>query len=175
MQSLQTYLEDEYVQLEPLKASDFEALYQVASDPLIWEQHPNKNRYQLEPFKKYFEGALLSKGAFIVRDAKTKTLIGCTRFCDYDESTKTLFIGYTFLARTHWGTPCNRSMKRLMIKYAFGFVDKILFHIGAENLRSQKAISKLGIKKIGEEMVAYYGEADKLNFVYCLEKGEELE
>ena len=70
------FLENEFVKLVPLAASHFEQLFAVASDPLIWEQHPNKNRYQLNVFKNFFEGAILSKGAFLITDAKTNEAIG---------------------------------------------------------------------------------------------------
>ena len=167
---LQPLLKNENLTLEPLKVSDFEALYKVASDPLIWEQHPTKNRYQRDVFQTYFDGAIQSKGAFLVRDAKTLEVIGCTRYYDFNEETKTITIGYTFLARSHWGGKYNPAMKKLMIDYAFQFVDKILFHIGATNIRSQTAIQRIGAKKITEKNIAYHGEQSNLNFVYCLEK-----
>lgn len=166
---LQPTLQNEHVTLAPLKESDYEALYKVASDPLIWEQHPNPDRYKLDVFKNYFEGAIQSKGAFLVQDAITKEIIGCTRFYDYNEKDKSILIGYTFLARSHWGGKFNPEMKKLMIDYAFTFADKILFHIGSNNIRSQTAIQRLGAKKIGEEMIAYHGESKKLNLIYSIE------
>ncbi len=167
---LQPTLQNDFVILAPLKESDFEVLYKVASDPLVWEQHPNKNRYQREVFQTYFEGAIVSKGAFLVRDIQTKDVIGCTRFYDYNERDNSILIGYTFLGRSHWGGKHNPSMKKLMIEYAFTFVDKVLFHIGANNIRSQTAIQRIGAKKIGEESIAYHGETNNLNFIYCIEK-----
>ncbi len=159
-----TDLADEFVKLSPLKPGDFDKLYQVASDPLIWEQHPNKDRYKKEVFEIFFEGAIRSGGAFIVSDAKTGAVIGSSRF--YKSDKDHYAIGYTFLARDHWGTTHNRALKKLMLGHAFKFVDKIIFHIGANNTRSQKAIEKMGAKKIGEEEMEYYGEAKKLNFIY---------
>jgi len=169
---LQPTLQNEFVILAPLKESDFEALYKVASDPLVWEQHPNKNRYQRDVFQTYFDGAIKSKGAFLVKDANTNEVIGCTRFYDYNEKDKSILIGYTFLGRSHWGGKYNPSMKQLMLEHAFTFVDKVLFHIGANNIRSQTAIQRIGAKKIGEESIAYHGETSNLNFVYCVEKGK---
>lgn len=167
---LQPTLQNEFVILASLKESDFEALYKVASDPLVWEQHPNKNRYQREVFQTYFEGAMQSNGAFLVKDAQTNEVIGCTRFYDYNEKDKSILIGYTFLGRSHWGGKYNPSMKKLMIEHAFTFADKVLFHIGANNIRSQTAIQRIGAKKIGEESIAYHGETSNMNFVYCVEK-----
>lgn len=170
---LQPTLQNEYVILEPLKESDFEALYKVASDPLVWEQHPNKNRYQREVFRTYFEGAIQSKGAFLVRELQTKEVIGCTRFYDYNAKDNSILIGYTFLGRNYWGGKFNPSMKKLMLEHAFTFVDKVLFHIGANNIRSQTAIQRIGASKIGEELVAYHGESSNINFIYCMEKKSE--
>src|SRR5262249_3646320 len=95
------------VSLRPLMAEDFENLYLAAADPLSWEQHPEKNRYQREVFKKFFLGALESKGAFAVMDTKTKTVIGSTRFINYDEAQSRVEIGYTFLARAYWAQGHN--------------------------------------------------------------------
>lgn len=158
-------LEDEWVKLFPLKESDFEILYDVAKDPLIWEQHPNPDRYKKEVFQNYFKGALESNGAFLVKNTFNQA-IGCTRFYDYFPEKSEIKIGYTFFSRDCWGKPFNKSTKLLMLDYAFQFVQKLIFHVGANNIRSQKAMEKLGAVKIGEELVAYYGEASRNNFVY---------
>ena len=164
------HLQNEFVQLSPLRPSDFERLYQVASDPLIWEQHPNKNRYQKEVFQNFFEGAIKSMGAFIVFDAATRQVIGSSRFCNYDAANSVVEIGYTFLARDHWGNTYNKALKTLMLDHAFTFAGKVRFFIGANNIRSQKSIVRIGATKIGEETIAYYGEAEKLNYIYQIEK-----
>ena len=164
------HLENELIKLRPLQEADFEELYFVASDPLIWEQHPNKMRYQRDVFQIYFDGALLSKGAFLILDSKTDEFIGSSRFYDLDEKEKSVLIGYTFIGRKFWGKGYNKALKELMINYAFQYVDKIYFHIGANNYRSQKAIEKIGAVKVDEFEVAYYGEECKLNFSYLIQK-----
>jgi N-acetyltransferase len=167
---LQPTLESPVVLLKPLKPEDFEALYHSASDPKIWEQHPNKDRWQREVFQKYFQGAIESKGAFLIIDKATGEVAGSTRFYDYNEAEKSILIGYTFYATKFWGTGLNPAVKRLMMDYIFQFVDRVHFHIGATNFRSQIAIQRLGAVKIGEQSVAYYGEPPKLNFVYEIVK-----
>ncbi len=166
----QPTLENEFVRIQPLKESDFETLYGVACDPLIWEQHPNKDRYKREVFEIFFKGAIESGGAFLVFDKQTDVAIGSSRFYDYNEENKSVLIGYTFFARSHWGSKYNHALKNLMILYAFQFVDSVIFHIGANNIRSQKAIERLGALKIDELEVKYYGEESKLNFVYEIKK-----
>lgn len=163
-------LKNEYVELTPLKPEDFESLYQVAKDPLIWEQHPNKDRYQREVFEIYFKGAMESGGAFLISDATINKPIGSSRFYEYDHEKSSVAIGYTFLARDHWGTTYNKAVKSLMLGHAFQFVDHVIFHIGAVNIRSQKAIERLGAKKTGEVEMEYYGEQKKLNFIYQVNK-----
>lgn len=168
--NLQPVLENEIVQLVPLQESDFEILYQVASDPLIWEQHPNKDRYKRKVFQNFFEGAIQSQGAFKIIDKASGETIGSSRFYDYDEANKSVLIGYTFYGRNYWGSHYNPSVKKLMLEYAFQFVNTVYFHIGAENIRSQKAIERLGAVKVREISVAYHGEPEKLNFEYRIEK-----
>lgn len=163
---IQPTLQDGQVLMTPLREDDFEALYLVASDPKIWEQHPNRDRWKREVFENYFQGAMESKGAFKIIDQKTGEIAGCTRFYDYDADQRSILIGYTFYATKFWGSGLNPTVKKLMLNYIFAFVDKVQFHIGATNIRSQIAIQRLGAKKVGEESVAYYGETSKLNFVY---------
>jgi RimJ/RimL family protein N-acetyltransferase len=160
------HLSNHLIRLEPLQPFHFEELYEVASDPLIWAQHPNPNRYQKEVFTSFFEGALQSGGAFIVRDVDTGKPIGSSRFYDYKPLDNEIKIGYTFFSRDCWGKGINKQVKTLMLNYAFIYIEKVIFHVGAQNVRSQIAMEKLGAKKISEEMVAYYGEPDRLNFVY---------
>ncbi len=167
---LQPTLQNELILLQPLQAADFEALLKTASDPLIWEQHPNKNRWQRDVFQNYFEGAIQSGGALLAIDKLTNEVAGCSRFYDYNEAEQSVFIGYTFLARKFWGKQYNPAMKDLMINHGFQFVNTVLFHIGAENIRSQIAIGRIGAIKRKEVTVAYYGEPDKLNFEYELTK-----
>lgn len=161
-----THLHNDVVHLVPLQPKDFEAVYAVASDPLIWEQHPNPDRYQRVVFENYFKGAIESKGAFLIKSTITNEVLGATRFYDYDAEKKEVKIGYTFFARSCWGNKINRQVKKLMLDYAFQFVDKVIFHVGSKNIRSQIAMERIGGIKVGEEEVAYYGESPKTNFVY---------
>lgn len=163
-------LQDEKVILRPLMSGDLDALYAVASDPLIWAQHPNPDRYKKEVFEVFFKGAMASDGAFLILDASTGEPMGSSRFYDYMPDTREVKIGYTFFARKCWSQGFNTAAKRLMTQHAFQWVDRIIFHIGAGNLRSQIAIGRIGAHKIGEEDVAYYGEATKRNFVYALDR-----
>ncbi len=169
---LQPILSNDIVRLQPLQSADFEALFAVAADPLIWEQHPNKNRYQRAAFENYFEGAMLSKGAFLVMDVAHGNIIGSTRFYDFDAEQSAVLIGYTFIARAYWGKQINRAMKQLMLAHAYQYVDTVLFHIGAENIRSQIAMQRIGGVKKREIVVAYHGEPDKLNFEYAIQKAD---
>lgn len=160
------HLSNHLIRIEPLQPSHFNELYEVASDPLIWEQHPNPNRYQKEVFESFFKGALASGGAFIVRDVDSGKTLGSTRFYDLKPLDNEIKIGYTFFSRDCWGKGINKQVKTLMLNYAFIYIEKVIFHIGVQNIRSQIAIEKLGAKKVGEEMIAYYNEPDRLNFVY---------
>ena len=170
--NFQPILENGKVILYPLQEYDFEALYAVASDPKIWEQHPNKDRWKKDVFRTYFEGAIQSKGAFKIIDKPTGKLAGSTRIYDYNEQENSILIGYTFFAAEYWGKGINHSVKALMLDYLFRFVSHVYFQIGAENIRSQIAIGRLGAKKVGEQEVVYFGESPKLNFVYRIGKEE---
>ena len=141
---LQPTLKGELITLRPLRSKDYADLYKVASDPLVWEQHPDRDRYKEEVFREFFRQALESGGAFVVIDAKDGQVIGSSRFHGYDEEKSEIEIGWTFLARSHWGGLYNREMKRLMLEHAFKFVKSVIFLVGTGNLRSQRAVEKIG-------------------------------
>ncbi len=172
--SIQPVLETEHTILFPLQEDDFDALYAVASDPGIWEQHPNKDRWREEVFRTFFAGAMLSQGAFRITDKSTSQAIGSTRYYDYNEAENSILIGYTFYARACWGTGINRAVKTVMLDYIFRFVQKVCFHIGSANLRSQVAIQRLGARKTGEDEIAYFGESPKTNFIYAIHREDWL-
>jgi len=166
----QPTLENDFVQLIPLQDADFEQLFAVASDPKIWEQHPNKERYKREVFENFFQGAMESGGAFKIVEKNTGEVAGSTRFYDYNADDNSIFIGYTFYGTKFWGSKMNPQVKKLMLDYIFQFVDKVNFHVGKDNIRSQKAMEKLGAKKVDEVNVAYAYEPERLNVVFEITK-----
>lgn len=165
-----SHLQNELLKLIPLQETDFEELFSVASDQLLWEQHPNKLRYQRDVFQNFFQGAIESKGAFFIRETQTNEPIGSSRFYDFNPDDSSVLIGYTFIGRKFWGKGYNKALKKLMIDFAFQYVNTVYFHIGATNFRSQKAIEKIGAVKIDEFEVEYYGEDSKLNYIYRINK-----
>jgi len=141
---LQPTLTGKLLELRPLKPTDFEELFAAASDPLIWEQHPENTRYKKEVFKTYFDGGVASGGALVVIDRKSGKIIGSSRFCNLKPEESQVEVGYTFLERAYWGGEYNREMKQLMLDHAFKFVKRVVFVVGDTNWRSQKALEKIG-------------------------------
>ena len=146
---LQPTLKGDLLELRPLRPEDFDALYAVAADPLIWEQHPALDRYQEEVFRGFFREAMESGGALIALDSRDGRVIGSSRFHGYDAEKSEIEIGWTFLARSHWGGAYNGEMKRLMLRHAFRFVDNVVFVVGPRNLRSQRAVERIGGVRVG--------------------------
>jgi RimJ/RimL family protein N-acetyltransferase len=140
----QPTLRGKLVRLRPLRETDFDALHAVGSDPLIWEQHPERNRHEPEVFRAFFREAIERGGALAVLDAATGRVIGSSRYHGYDGARSEVEIGWTFLAREYWGGRYNAELKRLMLDHAFRFVDHVVFLIGPENWRSRRAIEKVG-------------------------------
>jgi RimJ/RimL family protein N-acetyltransferase len=159
---LQPTLKGELLELRPLRPGDFDALYSVSCDPLLWEQHPDKNRYKEEVFRAFFRGALESGGALLAVDARDGRVIGSSRFHGYSEEKREVEIGWTFLARSHWGGMFNREMKTLMLRHAFRFVDSVVFVVGDQNRRSQRAVEKVGALRVGSRS----DERGRTSYVY---------
>ncbi len=143
---LQPTLKGDLIEIRPLAQEDFDALFKAASDPLIWEQHPENDRYQKAVFARFFDGAIESKGAFVVIERKSDRIIGSSRYCNLNPAEREVEIGWTFLERAFWGGSYNAELKSLMLEHAFRFVDRVVFVVGENNLRSQKALEKIGAK-----------------------------
>jgi RimJ/RimL family protein N-acetyltransferase len=168
--NLQPHLKGDLVELRPLKSEDWDHLFSVASDPLIWEQHPESDRYKEDVFRIFFKDALESPGAFVVIDAQTREIIGSTRFHGYDPKKSEIEIGWTFLARKYWGGRYNREMKELMLAHAFKFVENVVFFVGENNIRSQRATEKIGAIKSGTAKKIYGNRPASVNIRYVIRK-----
>lgn len=166
---LQPHLVGELLEVRPLKPEDWESLLAVASDPLIWEQHPAWDRYKEEVFREFFREALASGGALVVIDRKTQKIIGSSRYFGFDPEKREIEIGWTFLARAHWGGKYNGELKRLMLEHAFKFVESVVFLIGPTNVRSQKAVEKIGGVMTGRRETTLHGKTVE-NVVYQIKK-----
>jgi len=150
---LQPTLRGRLIDVRPLRPEDFEALFSAASDPLIWEQHPESDRYTREVFQKFFDGAIESKGAVAVIDRKSGRVIGTSRYYNFNPAEQEVEIGFTFLERAYWGGTYNAELKSLMLNHAFQFVNRVAFVVGEGNLRSQKALHKIGAVPIARTTV----------------------
>lgn len=144
MADWQPTLTGETLLLRPLRVDDFDALYAVASDPLIWEQHPDPLRWQRPVFEKFFAAAMASRGALLITDKQTGEVLGCSRYYDWQPDAREVAIGFTFLARRCWGSKTNPELKRLMLDHAFLYAKTAWFHVGVHNFRSRRAMEKIG-------------------------------
>jgi len=147
---LQPALHGSRIDLRPLRPDDFAELYRAASDPLIWEQHPEPDRYKPDVFQRFFDGALASNGALVVIDRSSARIIGSSRYCNLRLDESEVEIGWTFLEREFWGGSYNAEMKSLMLEHAFRFVERVVFVVGETNWRSRRAMEKIGGRLFGE-------------------------
>jgi N-acetyltransferase len=164
---LQPTLKGDLLSLRPMRTEDFDAVFAAASDPLIWELHPERDRYTEPRFRTYFQGGLDSGGALVAIDNATGRIIGSSRYCGYAPDRSEVEVGWTFLERAYWGGRYNGEMKRLMLEHAFRFVDHVVFLIGEDNARSRRAVEKIGGVRIenridsrGQDRVVYRITAD---------------
>jgi RimJ/RimL family protein N-acetyltransferase len=170
--NLQPILESESVFLRPLNGQDFESLYQVAKDPLIWEQHPNNDRYKRDVFEIFFKDSMESKGALLVIDKENNKVIGSSRFKRINGVDSAVEIGWSFLKRKYWGGKYNKSVKTLMINHAFNSFEDVIFYIGKDNIRSQKAVEKIGGIRITKSEYQHLIKKNEHEFTYRIGKSE---
>jgi RimJ/RimL family protein N-acetyltransferase len=145
----QPTLEGELVRVRPLRADDFDELYAIAADPLMWEQHPQRDRWRKDVFRAFFDEQLASGGGVAVVDRATGAVIGSSRYWDYDELRSEVEIGWSFLARPYWGGVYNGELKQLMLAHAFRYVERVVFLVDPDNVRSRRAVEKLGAVETG--------------------------
>lgn len=166
----QPHLKGELLEIRPLTADDFDGLYKAASDPLIWELHPQPDRYKPDVFKSFFDEAMASNGALAIVDPKTSEIIGASRYYDYLPDDSSVIIGYTFLTRKYWGGVYNFDLKKQMVNYALKHVKTAYFQVGLKNLRSQKAMEKIGGINTGIQEIPVSYAPPKKSYIYKIEK-----
>ncbi len=150
----QPVLDGDRLTLRPLRPDDWDALYAVARDPSIWAVHPQHDRWREPVFRAFFAAALACGGGIAVIDRASGAMIGSSRWDGYDPANGgSVEIGWTFLARSHWGGVHNRELKRLMVAHALRFVERTLFQVGEDNLRSRRAMEKIGGRLTGATVV----------------------
>lgn len=140
----QPRLEGPRLLLRPLAPDDRDALYAVAADRELWALHPAHDRWQRSVFEPMFDDALANRGALVVIDKATDRVVGSSQFRPSNAIGGAVEIGWTFLARSHWGGEANRELKRLMLAHALATVDTVVFRVGADNYRSRRAMEKIG-------------------------------
>ncbi|MGH9086230.1 MAG: GNAT family N-acetyltransferase [Acidimicrobiales bacterium] len=150
----QPTLVSELLVVRPLRRFDFDALWAISSDPLLWEQHPAKERAELAGFEGWFDDAIGSRGALVVLSSDDDEVIGTSRYDRLDEDANEVEIGWTFIARRLWGGQHNGELKRLMLEHAFRSVDVVVFRVHSENMRSRRAVEKLGAVLVATEVDA---------------------
>ncbi len=165
---LQPTLTGTLLELRPLQPEDFDALFATASDPLIWEQHPESDRYERTVFQRYFDGAIESRGAFAIIERASGRIVGSSRYWNLKPDESEVEIGWTFLERAFWGGRYNAELKALMLDHAFRFVERVVFVVGENNLRSQKAVRKLGADLVGSEERAAPDGSVRRNVIFAL-------
>ncbi|MDC7998939.1 GNAT family N-acetyltransferase [Gilvibacter sediminis] len=163
--NLQPTLADELVEIRPLLAKDREALYFVAKDPNIWEQHP-VDRYKRELFDMFFDESLKSGGCLVILDKKTQQIIGSSRYKLLADFPHGIEIGWSFLARTYWGGLYNGAIKRLLMDYALLHFEHVVYFIDSKNIRSQKAVEKIGGKKASTASLGALPSTSSENMIY---------
>jgi RimJ/RimL family protein N-acetyltransferase len=158
----QPTLKGTLLELRPLRAEDWKALFAVASDPLVWQQHPDSDRYKEDVFRKFFDDAIAGGSALVAIERATGDIVGSSRYHGYDADKNEVEIGWSFLARRLWGGTYNREMKHLMLTHAFESVENVVFLVGPKNTRSRKAMEKIGgvlsgtrANALGRESVVY--------------------
>ncbi len=170
---LQPVLEGPRLTLRPLRPEDWDEMFAAGADPEIWAVHPERHRYEEPLFRQFFDGGLECGGALTILDKSTGRMIGSSRYIRHDPQRREIEIGWTFLTRAYWGGDYNRELKRLMLDHAFTFADTVVFWVGEDNLRSRRAMEKIGGVPREVQMRNYsWGPCPHL--VYEIRKGQRF-
>ena len=170
VRTLQPLLLHPLIKLRPLHVDDWEALYAVASDPLIWALHPAYDRWQEKVFRRFFADAMASGGDLVAIDPTTNELIGSSRFDPSRAQPGEIEIGWTFLARSYWGGPTNAAIKSLMVGHALAHFDRVIFIVGEANVRSRRAMEKIGGQLTNREHHAEMAGSMVRHVIYTIDR-----
>lgn len=164
----QPVLETERLRLRPLTEDDREALFEVASDPAVWEQHPIHDRWRREVFDAFFDEGLAAGGALAVIRKSDERIVGSTRYgeVETDEEGDVVEIGWTFLAPYCWGKGLNPEMKQAMLAHAFKEVAIVEFRVGDTNYRSRNALEAIGADRTERYELGRYQGKRVVHLVY---------
>ncbi len=169
----QPILEGERVTLRPLQEDDWDALYAIASDPALWEQHPIHDRWREGIFAGFFAEALAHQGALVVIDKASEQIIGSSQFRESeDEDGAFVEVGWTFFTPKVWGKGINQEVKRLMLTHAFQATDLVHFKVGETNYRSRIAVERIGAVRTRKTDLTQYQGKRVLHLIYALTKAE---
>ena len=148
-------LEGHGIVLQPMRIAHAEGLRNAAADGELWNltftsvPEPGQETAYIEAaLKGQQEGHMLP---FVVLDAKTRKIIGTTRYHDIVPEIARLEIGYTWYGQSWQRTHVNTVCKYLMLFYAFESLKANVVGWRTDNLnqRSQNAIERLGAKRDG--------------------------
>jgi len=168
----QPHLAHPLVDLRPATGADWPALYAAASDPGIWAGHPANDRWQEPVFRAFFDDGLASGGMLVARDPGSGAVIGASRFdagrCEPGE----IEIGWTFLARSHWGSRTNHAMKALMVGHALTTMERVMFMIGETNIRSRTAVERIGGTLTTRTHTAQLSTGPVVHVIYTIDRAQ---
>ena len=170
---LQPVLSGPTLTMRPMAQDDWSETFALAADPQIWALHPMNDRWQQPVFRKYFDDGLASRGMLAAVDNVSGRIIGSSRYStQFTEGPEEIEIGWTFLSRDHWGGASNREMKHLMLAHAFKGFETVIFRIGAENLRSRRAVEKIGGELLERRQVMKLGDREIVHVVYAIRRAD---
>jgi N-acetyltransferase len=166
---LQPILAHPTLTLRPARTEDWPELFAVAGDPGIWAGHPAHDRWQAPVFRAFFDEGLAS-GGMLVATEPDGPIIGSSRF-DYGRAAPgEVEVGWSFLARRHWGGTSNHIMKALMVGHALQAVERVIFLIGDTNIRSRTAISRIGAVLTDRSMTAQLSTGPVVHLTYAIDR-----
>jgi len=166
----QPTLRGERITLRPICADDLDAMHTAANDPEIWAQHSETNRHERAVFERFFEGAMASGGGLVIIDHSDGRVIGSSRYYDWNPQDQSVVVGYTYLERAHWGGATNREVKSLMLAHAFQWARTIRFHVSPGNIRSQRALERIGARFEEQSIVSLFGIPSE-RMIYRIDRG----
>lgn len=168
----QPTLRGDLIDLRPARQEDWAALFAVAADPAIWSMHPARDRWREEVFRAFFDDAFADEGGLVAIDRASGAIVGFSRYSTMRCAADEVEIGWTFLARHLWGGAHNAAMKRLMLDHAFRHVDTVIFRVGETNLRSRRAIEKIGGRLTERTEMATIGGEPVRHLVYAIRRDD---
>ena len=164
-------LETDEIKLRPSKMEDLEAFLSISSPP-IWT-HMSQDLENPSDWEKFLSQTISDrenqiKQEFDIILKEEDRIIGATSISQISEVDNKVEIGLTWISEKYQGKGINQKVKGILLTFLFEElkINKVEFRTRGDNLKSQRALNKIGATKEGVLRELIFRNGKYIDVVY---------